>query len=79
MKPAAHSRSPEQGAVPNPAPRRRTLFWRLFANYFLLILIPVIAASVLAQVLVVRIIEQDAERLNDIVMSRFAEQIRSRR
>jgi len=74
MKPAAHSRSPEQGAVPNPAPRRRTLFWRLFANYFLLILIPVIAASVLAQVLVVRIIEQDAERLNDIVMSRFAEQ-----
>ncbi|KZS47249.1 AraC family transcriptional regulator [Paenibacillus glucanolyticus] len=55
-------------------PRRQTLYWRLFANYFLLILIPVIAASVLAQVLVVRIIEKDAERFNSIMMSRFSEQ-----
>ena len=46
----------------------------MFANYFLLILIPVIVASVLAQVLVVRIIEKDAERFNQVVMNRFSEQ-----
>jgi two-component system response regulator YesN len=52
---------------------RHTLFWQLFANYFLLILIPVIVASVLAYVLVVRIIEEDAERFNNVIMSHFAE------
>lgn len=67
------NRSPELGAA-SPPPRRHTLFWRLFANYFLLILIPVIVACVLAQVLVVRIIEKDAERFNNVMMSRFSEQ-----
>lgn len=64
----------EPGAADTPPPRRHTLFWRMFANYFLLILIPVIVASVLAQVLVVRIIEKDAERFNQVVMNRFSEQ-----
>lgn len=68
------NRSPEPGGPDSPPPRRHTLFWRLFANYFLLILIPVIVASVLAQVLVVRIIEKDAERFNQVMMNRFSEQ-----
>jgi len=50
------------------------IFWRLFANYFVLILIPVIAAMILAHVLVIRIIEQDAERFNTGMMNRFSEQ-----
>ncbi|MBT2765495.1 helix-turn-helix domain-containing protein [Paenibacillus sp. ISL-20] len=68
------NRSPEPGDTDSLPPRRNTLFWRLFANYFLLILIPVIVASVLAQVLVVRIIEKDAERFNQVMMKRFSEQ-----
>ncbi|KKO54401.1 helix-turn-helix domain-containing protein [Paenibacillus sp. DMB20] len=53
---------------------RANMFWRHFANYFVLILIPVIAASILAHVLVVRLIEEDARKLSDVVMSRFTEQ-----
>lgn len=68
------NRSPELGNSNSPPTRKNTLFWRLFANYFLLILIPVIVASVLAQVLVVRIIEKDAERFNQVMMNRFSEQ-----
>lgn len=74
MKRTTSFRSPEQGVNHSPPPRRHTLFWRMFANYFLLILIPVMAASVLAHVLVVRIIEDDAERFNNVMMNRFAEQ-----
>lgn len=53
---------------------RFALFWRLFTNYFVVILIPVIVASMLAQLLVVRIIEKDAEKLNDVIISHFSEQ-----
>jgi len=64
----------EQGAAPFPALIRHSLFWRLFANYFLLILIPLITASALVHVLVVRMVEEDAERFNNGMMSRFSEQ-----
>ncbi|MGM1048005.1 MAG: helix-turn-helix domain-containing protein [Bacillota bacterium] len=74
MKRTAPSRSPKQGAAKSPPLIRHTLFWRLFANYFILILIPVIVASVLTHVLVVRIIEEDAERFNNVMSSRFSEQ-----
>lgn len=74
MKRTAQARSSGQGIAHSSSLRKNTLFWRLFANYFLLILIPVIVASVLAQVLVVRIIEDDAERFNKVMMSRFSEQ-----
>lgn len=61
-----------------PLPRMQSfkanLFWRHFASYFVLILIPVMAASVLTHVLVVRMIEEDARKLSDMVMSRFTEQ-----
>lgn len=68
------NRSPEQVATNSSSSIRHNLFWRMFANYFLLILIPVIVASVLAHVLVVRIIEEDAERFNNVMMSRLSEQ-----
>lgn len=74
MKRSAQLRSLEQGASHSSLLRRNTLFLRLFANYFLLILIPVIVASLLAHVLVVRIIEEDAERFNYVMMSRLSEQ-----
>lgn len=53
---------------------RLALFWRLFTNYFVVILIPVIVSSILAHVLVVRTIEKDAEKLNDVVISHFSKQ-----
>ncbi|MNI00957.1 HTH-type transcriptional regulator YesS [compost metagenome] len=53
---------------------RIALFWRHFANYFVLILIPVIVACSLAQFHVVRLIEKDAAKLNDVIMGRFTEQ-----
>ncbi|CAN7353130.1 helix-turn-helix domain-containing protein [Paenibacillus sp. LjRoot153] len=53
---------------------RLALFWRLFTNYFIVILIPVIVASILAHVLAVRTIEKDAEKLNDVVISHFSKQ-----
>ncbi|NMO94228.1 helix-turn-helix transcriptional regulator [Paenibacillus lemnae] len=53
---------------------RANLFWRHFANYFVLILIPVIVASMLAHVLVVRLIEEDARKLSDVIMSQFTKQ-----
>lgn len=53
---------------------RLALFWRLFTNYFIVILIPVIVASFLAHVLAVRTIEKDAEKLNDVVISHFSKQ-----
>ena len=54
---------------------RTVLFCRFFANYFALILIPVIVASVLTHFFVVRLIERDAETLNNTVMRHFSEQI----
>ncbi|MDR9855099.1 helix-turn-helix domain-containing protein [Paenibacillus sp. VCA1] len=54
---------------------RTVLFCRLFANYFALILIPVIVASVLTHFFVVRLIERDAETLNNTIMQHFSEQI----
>ncbi|MED5020126.1 helix-turn-helix domain-containing protein [Paenibacillus chibensis] len=53
---------------------RTVLFCRLFANYFALILIPVIVAAVLTNFFVVRLIEHDAERLNNTIMQHFSEQ-----
>lgn len=53
----------------------KTVFWRLFANYFVLILIPVIAACIIVQVLVVRLIEEDARMLNEALMSQFTHRI----
>ncbi|WP_231571240.1 helix-turn-helix domain-containing protein [Gordoniibacillus kamchatkensis] len=53
---------------------RTALFWRFFANYFALILIPVLVASVLTNFFVVRLIEQDAEKLNNTIMQHFSEQ-----
>ncbi|MDR6879791.1 helix-turn-helix domain-containing protein [Bacillus sp. 3255] len=53
---------------------RLALFWRLFTNYFIVIMVPVIVASFLAHVLVVRTIEKDAEKLNDVVISHFSKQ-----
>ncbi|GAB6929114.1 hypothetical protein JCM10914A_30970 [Paenibacillus sp. JCM 10914] len=74
MKRAVRSRSPEQEVAHPPPAVRQTLFWQMFASYFALIMIPVIVASVLAHVLIIRIIEQDAERMNNAMMSRFSEQ-----
>jgi two-component system response regulator YesN len=53
---------------------RTALFWRFFTNYFALILIPVIVASVLTNFFVARLIEQDAETLNNTIMRHFSEQ-----
>jgi len=53
---------------------RTVLFCRFFANFFALILIPVIVASVLTHFFVVRLIERDAETLNNTVMRHFSEQ-----
>ncbi|MEK8129149.1 helix-turn-helix domain-containing protein [Paenibacillus filicis] len=53
---------------------RVALFRRHFASYFVLILIPVIVACTLAHVLVVRLIENDAQKLNDVMMARLSEQ-----
>jgi len=50
------------------------LFWRFFAKYFALILIPVILASLFTNLFVVRLIERDAEKINNIVMQHFSEQ-----
>lgn len=49
------------------------LFWRHFANYFVIILIPVIVACALAHFLVVSLIEKDAQKLNNVVLSHFSE------
>jgi len=63
----------------NPVPAlsglRKTFFWRMFANYFVLILIPVIIACAIVQLLVLRLIEDDARKLNEAVMNQFARQI----
>lgn len=56
------------------ATHRTALFWRFFSNYFALILIPVIVASLLTNIFVVRLIEQDAEKVNNIMMRHFSEQ-----
>ncbi|MDR0267224.1 helix-turn-helix domain-containing protein [Paenibacillus sp.] len=53
---------------------RTVLFCRFFANYFALILIPVIVAAVLTNFFVVRLIERDAETLNNTIMQHFSEQ-----
>lgn len=53
---------------------QRTLYWKLFANYFMLILIPLLAASLLIHLFVVQMIENDAERYNTVIMNRFSEQ-----
>ncbi|MVP02043.1 helix-turn-helix domain-containing protein [Paenibacillus lutrae] len=53
---------------------RANLFWRHYASYFVLILIPVIVACTLAHFLVVRLIEDDARKLNNVIMDRFTEQ-----
>ncbi|SDD13259.1 Two-component response regulator, YesN/AraC family, consists of REC and AraC-type DNA-binding domains [Paenibacillus sp. UNCCL117] len=53
---------------------RAALFRRHFASYFVLILIPVIVACALAHLLVVRLIEEDARKLNDVMMARLSEQ-----
>ncbi|WP_374016922.1 hypothetical protein ABU162_22250 [Paenibacillus thiaminolyticus] len=50
------------------------MFWRHFANYFVIILIPVIVAFLLAHFLVVSLIEKDAQKLNNVVLSHFSEQ-----
>ncbi|NGP62127.1 helix-turn-helix transcriptional regulator [Paenibacillus thiaminolyticus] len=50
------------------------LFWRHFANYFVIILIPVIVACLLAHFLIVSLIEKDAQKLNNVVLSHFSEQ-----
>ncbi|MGG4395568.1 helix-turn-helix domain-containing protein [Paenibacillus thiaminolyticus] len=50
------------------------LFWRHFANYFVIILIPVIVACLLAHFLIVSLIERDAQKLNNVVLSHFSEQ-----
>jgi two-component system, response regulator YesN len=44
------------------------LFWRHFANYFVIILIPVIVACLLAHFLIVSLIEKDAQKLNNVVL-----------
>jgi len=63
--------------IPFPAlsALRKTFFWRMFANYFVLILIPVIIACVLVHLLVLRLIEDDARKLNEAVMNQFTKQI----
>ncbi|MDR6555092.1 helix-turn-helix domain-containing protein [Paenibacillus qinlingensis] len=53
---------------------RLALFWRLFTNYFIVILVPVIVACILAHVLVIRTIENDAEKLNDVIISQISKQ-----
>lgn len=50
------------------------LFWRHFAIYFVVILIPVIVACALAHFLVVSLIEKNAQKLNNVVLSHFSEQ-----
>lgn len=49
------------------------LFWRFFASYFLLILTPVVAASVFTYSFVVRIIENDAAKLSNSTMRNFSD------
>ncbi|ASS68360.1 MULTISPECIES: AraC family transcriptional regulator [unclassified Paenibacillus] len=53
---------------------RISLFRRYFASYFALILVPAIAACALAQVLAVRLIENDARKLSDVMVSRVSDQ-----
>jgi len=53
---------------------RIALFWRLFATYFVVILMPVFVASIMAHVLVVSTIENDAEKLNDVIMNNYSKQ-----
>lgn len=50
------------------------LFWRHFSIYFVIILIPVIVACALAHFLVVSLIEKDAQKLNNVVLSHFSAQ-----
>ncbi|MGZ9583668.1 helix-turn-helix domain-containing protein [Paenibacillus marinisediminis] len=53
---------------------RAAFFWRHFINYFMLIFIPVIVASILVHLLVVSLIEEDAKKLNNMMISKFTEQ-----
>ncbi|WNQ10153.1 helix-turn-helix domain-containing protein [Paenibacillus aurantius] len=53
---------------------RTGLFWTFFTKYFALILIPVIAASLLTNIFIVKLIESDAENINNIVMQGYSEQ-----
>lgn len=57
--------------------QRSALFWRFFASYFVLFLIPVLAAIVFTNVFVVRLIAEDARQRNDIVMAHDSEQLDS--
>lgn len=50
------------------------LFWRFFASYFILILIPAIVACTFTYFFIVRLIEDDAEKLNNVTMRNFADQ-----
>ncbi|GIP37810.1 hypothetical protein J31TS4_10900 [Paenibacillus sp. J31TS4] len=50
------------------------LFWRLFATYFVLILIPAIVASTFTYFFVVSLIENDAKQVNRTMMRTFSEQ-----
>ncbi|WP_159882406.1 helix-turn-helix domain-containing protein [Paenibacillus puerhi] len=49
------------------------LFWKYFASYFFLFIIPVILASVLTYVYVVKLMENEAEEANNIIMRNFSD------
>ncbi|GIP33331.1 helix-turn-helix domain-containing protein [Paenibacillus sp. J2TS4] len=50
------------------------LFWRFFASYFILILIPAIVACTFTYFFIVRLIEEDAGKLNNAIMRNFSDQ-----
>lgn len=55
-------------------PFNAALFWRLFMSYLVLVLIPVVIASLFANFFVVGLIEKDAEKVNQMVMLNFSDQ-----
>ncbi|WP_167858915.1 helix-turn-helix domain-containing protein [Paenibacillus cymbidii] len=57
-----------------PQTLRSALFWQFFAKYFVLILVPVIAASTFTNVFVVRLIERGAEQSSARIMRDYAQQ-----
>ncbi|MDF2921629.1 MAG: AraC family transcriptional regulator [Paenibacillaceae bacterium] len=52
--------------------KRSKVFWRYFASYFGIIIIPALAASMLAYIYFVQMIEQEVERANRLVIENFA-------
>jgi two-component system response regulator YesN len=50
------------------------LFWQFFSSYFILFIVPVIIASTLTYVYVVKLIEDEVENSNNMIMRNFSDQ-----